>query len=81
MSRPMMRDNFSDTMLRSLVPPELRPMADHHKIMCGCTVCNTSKYLQTSLNVGPNGWMWKAVQVLYRILFAVCSFCEISNCH
>jgi hypothetical protein len=41
---------ISDTMLRSLVPPELRPMTDQHKIMCGCTICNTSKYLQTSLN-------------------------------
>ena len=41
---------ISDTMLRSLVPPELRPMTDSHKIMCGCTTCNTSKYLQTSLN-------------------------------
>eukprot|EP00978_Attheya_sp_CCMP212_P024273 scaffold76016_cov51-Attheya_sp.AAC.2 len=40
----------SDTMLRSLVPPELRHMTDRHKIMCGCTICNTSKYLQTSLN-------------------------------
>eukprot|EP00978_Attheya_sp_CCMP212_P025069 scaffold79890_cov67-Attheya_sp.AAC.1 len=41
---------ISDTMLRSLVPPELRPMTDRHKIMCGCTICYTSKYLQTSLN-------------------------------
>eukprot|EP00978_Attheya_sp_CCMP212_P009286 scaffold21956_cov70-Attheya_sp.AAC.2 len=41
---------ISDTMLRLLVPPELRPMTDHHKIMCGCTICNTAKYLQTSLN-------------------------------
>eukprot|EP00978_Attheya_sp_CCMP212_P013623 scaffold34204_cov39-Attheya_sp.AAC.6 len=41
---------ISDTMMRSLVPPELRPMTDRHKIMCGCTICNTSKYLQTSLN-------------------------------
>eukprot|EP00978_Attheya_sp_CCMP212_P018583 scaffold51031_cov63-Attheya_sp.AAC.3 len=41
---------ISDTMLCSLVPPRLRPVTDHHKIMCGCTICNTSKYLQTSLN-------------------------------
>eukprot|EP00978_Attheya_sp_CCMP212_P030587 scaffold112901_cov35-Attheya_sp.AAC.1 len=41
---------ISDTMLRSLVPPELRPVTVRHKIMCGCTICNTSKYLQTSLN-------------------------------
>ena len=37
---------ISDTMLRSLVPPQLRPMTDHHKMMCGCSICNTSKYFQ-----------------------------------
>ena len=31
---------ISDTMLRSLVPPQLRPMIDHHKMMCGCAMCN-----------------------------------------
>ena len=41
---------ISDTMLRSLPPPQLRPMTDNHKIMCGCAICNTSKYMQESLN-------------------------------
>ena len=27
---------ISDTMLRSLAPPQLRPMTDNHKNMCGC---------------------------------------------
>ena len=37
---------ISDTMLRSLGPPQLRPMTDNHKMMCGCAICNTSKYMQ-----------------------------------
>ena len=41
---------ISDTMLRSLAPPQLRPMTYNHKIMCGCAICNTSKYMQESLN-------------------------------
>ena len=35
-----------DTMLHSLAPPQLRPMTDNHKIMCGCAICNTSKYFK-----------------------------------
>ena len=35
---------ISDTMLHSLAHPQLRPMIDHHKMMCGCAICNTSKY-------------------------------------
>ena len=35
-----------DTMLHSLAPPQLRPMTYHHKMMCGCAICNTSKYFQ-----------------------------------
>ena len=27
---------ISDTMLCSLSPPQLSPMIDHHKMMCGC---------------------------------------------
>ena len=34
---------ISDTMIRSLAPPKLRPMTDNHKMMCGCAICNTSK--------------------------------------
>ena len=30
-----------DTILRYLAPPQLRPMTDHHKNMCGCAICNT----------------------------------------
>ena len=37
---------ISDTMLCSLAPPQLRPMTDNHKIMYGCAICNTSKYMQ-----------------------------------
>ena len=39
-----------DTMLRSLAHPELHPITDHHKMMCGCAICNTSKYFQEYLN-------------------------------
>ena len=41
---------ISDTMLCYLAPPQLLPMTDNHKIMCGCAICNTSKYFQESLN-------------------------------
>ena len=37
-------------MLRSLAPPQLRPMKDNQKMMYGCAICNTSKYMQESLN-------------------------------
>ena len=36
---------ISDTMLRSLAPPQLRPMTDNHKMMWGCSICNNSKYM------------------------------------
>ena len=36
---------ISDTTLRSLAPPQLHPMTDNHKRMCGCVICNTSKYM------------------------------------
>ena len=39
-----------DTMLRSLAPPQLRPMTDNNKMMRGYAICNTSKYMQESLN-------------------------------
>ena len=41
---------ISDTILCSLVPPQLRPMTDNQKMMCGCAICNNSKYMQESLN-------------------------------
>ena len=37
---------ISDTMLSYLAPPQLRPIIDHHKIMCGCAIWNTSKYFK-----------------------------------
>ena len=51
---------ISDTMLRSLAPPQLRPMIDNHKMMCGCAICNTSKYTQESLNT----WRWKQLKFM-----------------
>ena len=41
---------ISDTMICSLAPPQIRLMTDNHKMMCGCAICNTSKYMQVSLN-------------------------------
>ena len=37
-------------MIRYLVPPQLRPMAHRHKMICGCAICNTPNYFQESLN-------------------------------
>ena len=50
----------SDTMLRSLAPPQLCPMTDHQKIKCGCAICNTSKYLQELLNA----WRRKQLKIM-----------------
>ena len=36
----------SGTMFCSLATPQLRPMIYHHKIMCGCAICNSSNYFQ-----------------------------------
>ena len=36
----------SDKMLRFLAPPQLSPMTDNHKMMCGCAIFNTLKYFQ-----------------------------------
>ena len=37
---------ISDKMFYSLAPPQLRPMTDNYKIMCGCAICNTSKHFR-----------------------------------
>ena len=37
---------ISDTMLRSLAPPQLHPMTYNQKRMCGCAICNNSKCSQ-----------------------------------
>ena len=47
-------------MLRSLAPPQLRTMKDNHKMMCGCAICNTSKYMQEFLNA----WRWKQLKII-----------------
>ena len=39
-----------DTMLHYLSPPQQRRMTDHHKMICGCAICNTSKHFQELLN-------------------------------
>ena len=36
----------SDTIICSLAHPQLLPITDHHKIICGCAICNTSEYLK-----------------------------------
>ena len=35
---------ISDTMIFYLAPPQLLPMTDHHKMMCGCAICSTLKF-------------------------------------
>ena len=50
----------SDTILRSLSPPQLNPMTDNHKMICGCAICNTSKYIQESLNA----WWQKQLKIM-----------------
>ena len=51
---------ISDTMLRSLAPPQLFPMTDNHKMMCGCAIGNTSKYMQEYLNA----WRRKQLKIM-----------------
>ena len=51
---------ISDTMLRSLGPPQLRPMTNNQKMMCGCAICNTSKYMQVYLNA----WRQKQLKIM-----------------
>ena len=47
-------------MLRPLAPPQLCTMTDNHKMMCGCAICNTSKYMQESLN----SWQQKQLKIM-----------------
>ena len=35
-------------------------MADNHKMVCGCAICNTSKYIQESLNA----WRRKQLKIM-----------------
>ena len=47
-------------MLHYLGPPQLRLVTDHHKMICGCAICNTSKSFQESLNE----WRRKKLQIM-----------------
>ena len=51
---------ISDTILRSLAPLQLCPMIDHHKMMCGCEICNNSNYFQESINE----WQQKQLKIM-----------------
>ena len=51
---------INDTMLRYLAPLQLRPMTYNHKMMCGCAICNTSKYMQEYLNA----WRRKQLKIM-----------------
>ena len=37
---------ISDTMLHYLAPPQLLPKKNNHKVMCGCVICDATKYMQ-----------------------------------
>ena len=51
---------ISDTRISSLEPPQLQPMTDNQKMMCGCAISNTSKYMQESLNA----WRRKQLKIM-----------------
>ena len=51
---------ISDKTLRSLSPNQLHTMTDNHKMMCGCAISNTSKYMQESLNA----WRRKQLKIM-----------------
>ena len=40
---------ISDSTLRSLLPPQLKQMSAHYKIMCGCECCISAKSIHSSL--------------------------------
>ena len=50
----------SHTIICYLAPPQLRPMIDHQKMMCGCAICSTSKYFQESFHL----WQWKQLKIM-----------------
>ena len=53
---------ISDAILCSLAPPQLHSMADNQKMMFGCASCNTSKYMQESLNA----WRRKQLKTMKK---------------
>ena len=40
---------ISDSTLRSLLPPQLKQMSAHYKVMCGCECCIFAKSIHLSL--------------------------------
>lgn len=42
---------ISDTALRCLRPPQVKPMTGRYKVTCGCKICITIKQQQESLNL------------------------------
>ena len=68
---------ISDTMLRSLSPPQLFPVTDHQNFICGCAICNTSKYFQESLNE----WRRKQLKIMTdnHKMMCVCTICNTSK--
>ena len=40
---------ISDSTLRSLLPPQVKQMSAHYKIMCGCECCISAKSIHSSL--------------------------------
>ena len=51
---------ISGTMICFLAPSQLRPMTDNYKMMCGCAICNTYKYMQEYLNT----WRRKQLKIM-----------------
>jgi hypothetical protein len=50
---------ISDSVLRCLLPPQLRKMTERHKQMCGCEVCLKVISMQQSLNAWRHRWLRK----------------------
>ena len=51
---------ISGRIINSSAPPQLFPVTDHQNVMCGCAICNTSKYFQESLNA----WLRKQLKIM-----------------
>eukprot|EP00978_Attheya_sp_CCMP212_P034636 scaffold146167_cov65-Attheya_sp.AAC.1 len=58
---------ISDTMVRSIMPAQIRRIQEHHKQMCGCDYCNTAASMQSSLNA----WRKTKVKTLTKGLESV----------
>ena len=40
---------ISDSILHSILPPQLKQMSARYKVMCGCECCISAKYIHSSL--------------------------------